>query len=214
MDANRFADAVKKVKEQIAASKKKFTQSIDLVVILKPRKMKNEAPIDAVAYLPNKVSDIKTCAFVDKDIVTQANGVFSKVILKDDFAKYDKKSVRKLSKEYNYFFAEASIMPQAAAKFGKQLTALNKMPNPKTGTVISPASDFTASAKKITAAVRINTKKNNAVLVKVGDEKLEDSKIVENISSIYSLLKQSLGNGEADIKHMYLKPTMGEKIAV
>ncbi len=214
MEPERFMQAVKKAKEEAASSKKKFVQSLDFIAILKPRKTKNDVPIDTITYLPNRASETKTCAFVDKDIITQVGNSFSKVVLKDDFAKYDKKAVKKLSKEYDYFFAEASIMPQVAAKFGKQLTALNKMPNPKSGTIIAPGADFSASAKKISSAVRINTKKNNAVLIKVGDEKTEDQKIVDNMTSLYSFLKASLGNGENDIKRMYIKPTMGKKVQV
>ncbi|MCL4406550.1 MAG: hypothetical protein M1573_02740 [Candidatus Parvarchaeota archaeon] len=214
MEPERFMQAVKKAKEEAASSKKKFVQSLDFIAILKPRKTKNDVPIDTITYLPNRASETKTCAFVDKDIITQVGNSFSKVVLKDDFAKYDKKAVKKLSKEYDYFFAEASIMPQVAAKFGKQLTALNKMPNPKSGTIIAPGADFSASAKKISSAVRINTKKNNAVLIKVGDEKTEDQKIVDNMTSLYSFLKSSLGNGENDIKRMYIKPTMGKKVQV
>ncbi len=214
MEPERFMQAVKKAKEEAASSKKKFVQSLDFIAILKPRKTKNDVPIDTITYLPNRAAETKTCAFVDKDIITQVGNSFSKVVLKDDFAKYDKKAVKKLSKEYDYFFAEASIMPQVAAKFGKQLTALNKMPNPKSGTIIAPGADFSASAKKISSAVRINTKKNNAVLIKVGDEKTEDQKIVDNMTSLYSFLKSSLGNGENDIKRMYIKPTMGKKVQV
>jgi ribosomal protein L1 len=214
MDTQSLAKAVVEVKKEAEKSKKKFSQSIDLIIILKPRKSKSEEALDTLIYLPNKVREIKTCAFVDKDMSTQATGVFSKVVLKDDFAKYDKKSIRKLIKEYDYFFAEATIMAPTAAKFGKQLTALNKMPNPKTNTVITPASNLKAAVEKIQFATKVNTKKNNAILVKVGDQKTEDNSIINNVNAIYSTVRSSLSNGEAAIKHIYLKPTMGKSVAV
>lgn len=214
MDTQTLAKAVATVKEEAEKSKKKFTQAINLVIITKARKSKTEEPIDTVVYLPKKVREMKTCAFVDKDMSTQANGVFSKVVLKDDFAKYDKKAVRKLSKGYDYFFAEATIMAPTAAKFGKQLTALNKMPNPRTNTVITPASNLSAAVEKIQFATKVNTKKNNAILVKVGDQKMGDADIISNINSVYSVVRSSLLNGDADIKHIYLKPTMGKLVAV
>ena len=214
MDAQSFDKGVKEVKKEAEKSKKKFTQSVDLVIITRQRKSKSEVPIDSIVYLPNKVKDVKTCAFVDKDMSTQSQGVFSKVILKEDFANFDKKTIRKLSKQYDYFFAEATIMAQMAAKFGKQLTALNKLPNPRTGTVITPASNLKAVAEKVQFAVKINNKKNNTIQAKVGDEKMDDQKIVGNSMEIYSTVKSLLIDGEAAIKHVYLKSTMGKLVAI
>ncbi len=214
MDAQSLEKAVTEVKKEAEKSKKKFNQSIDLVIITKPRKSKAEEPVDSIVYLPNKVREVKTCAFVDKDMSTQSSGVFSKVILKDDFANFEKKSIRRLTHEFDYFFAEASIMAPVAAKFGKQLTALNKMPNPKTNTVVTPSSNLKAAVEKIQFMTRLSTKKNNAMSVKVGDVKSEDKNIISNVNAIYSVIKSALLNGEAGIKHVYLKPTMGKLVAL
>ncbi len=214
MDTVDIERAVVGVKQEIDKAKKKFKQSIDLVIVTKPRRSKSEEPVNTIAFLPNIVGDVKTCAFVDKDMITQSTGTFTKVIAKDEFASYEKKSIRKLVKGYDYFFAEASIMAPVAAKFGKQLTALDKMPNPKTGTVISPSSNLKAAEQKVHFAAKVNTKKNNAVIIKVGDEKTEDSKIVANVNIVYTTLKSSLINGDASIKHIYLKPTMGKPVKI
>ena len=214
MEKENIEKALSEVLKGIEENKKKFKQSIDFIVILRPRKNKSETPIDAVVTLPHKVREIKTCAFVDKDLITKANDAFSKTVLKDDFQTYDKKAVRKIIKGYDYFFAEASIMAQMAAKFGKQLTAANKMPNPKTNTIITPASDLKAQAKKVEALIKINTKKTNAVSTKVGEQDSPKENIIENIMAIYSFIKSNVLNGDANIKHMYLKSTMGKKIAI
>ncbi|MCL4391631.1 MAG: hypothetical protein M1284_01530 [Candidatus Parvarchaeota archaeon] len=214
MEKENIEKALSEVLKGIEENKKKFKQSIDFIVILRPRKNKSETPIDAVVTLPHKVREIKTCAFVDKDLITKANDAFSKTVLKDDFQTYDKKAVRKIIKGYDYFFAEASIMAQMAAKFGKQLTAANKMPNPKTNTIITPASDLKAQAKKVEALIKINTKKTNAVSTKVGEQDSPKENIMENVMAIYSFIKSNVLNGDANIKHMYLKSTMGKKIAI
>ncbi|EFD92850.1 MAG: ribosomal protein L1 [Candidatus Parvarchaeum acidophilus ARMAN-5] len=214
MDKENVENALKEVIKDLGENKKKFKQSIDFIVVLRPRKNKSEVPIDGVLSLPSAVNEIKTCAFVDKDISVKANEVFSKTILKDDFQSFDKKMIRKMIKEYDFFFAEASIMAQMAAKFGKQLTVANKMPNPKTNTIVSPSSDLKTQVKKVESMVRINTKKINAVSVKVGDEGLPSEKITENVMAVYSFIKANLLNGDAGIKHMYLKATMGKKVEI
>jgi ribosomal protein L1 len=88
------------------------------------------------------------------------------------------------------------------------------MPNPKTNTIITPDMDLKAQAKKIENLVKINTKKSNAVSIKVGDQDSKKENIVDNVMSIYSFIKTNLLNGDASIKHMYLKPTMGKKVTI
>ena len=214
MDADSVKNAIKAVKEETVKGGKKFKQSIDLVIVTKQRSSKSEEPIDATIYLQHPVREVKTCAFVDKDMVTQASGVFSTAILKDDFAKYDKKTVRKLVKTTDFFFAEATIMAAVAAKFGKSLTAANKMPNPKTNTIITPSSDIRSQAEKAKTAVRLSTKKNNFISVKVGDQTVDDQMIIDNVNSVYSHVKSSLLAGDAGIKHVFVKPTMGKKAVI
>ncbi len=214
MEKGNVEKALVDVYKEIAENKKKFKQSIDFIVVLRPRKNKSEVPIDAVVTIPNKVNEIKTCAFVDKDMTTKASEVFSKIILKDDFQAYDKKATRKLVKEYDYFFAEASIMAQMAAKFGKQLTVANKMPNPKTNTIVTPVSDLNSQVEKVKNFIKINTKKSNAVSIKVGTEDSDKNTIIDNIMAIYSFIKANVLNGDAGIKHLYIKPTMGKRIGI
>ena len=105
-------------------------------------------------------------------------------------------------------------MAQMAAKFGKQLTAANKMPNPKTNTIITPDMDLNAQAKKVENFVKINTKKSNAISIKVGDQDSKKENMIDNVMSIYSFVKSNLLNGDASIKHMYLKSTMGKKVSI
>lgn len=214
MDAQALDKAVKEVKEQAVKSGKKFNQAIDLVIITRPRKSKTEQPIDTVVSLPTQVRQVNACAFVDKDMSVQAETVFQKTILKDDFQKYDKKSIRRLVKQNDYFFAEATIMAPVAAKFGKQLTAMNKMPNPRTGTVVTPSTNLQAQLEKVKTMAKLNNKKNNAILVKVGDQKMDDGKIEANVNAVYNTVKSMLLNGENGIKHAYLKSTMGKPVTI
>ena len=214
MEQAQIEAALSTVKGEIAEKARKFTQAIDLIIVTKPPRAKTDVKIDTVTNLPRATSVIKTCAFIDKDMSTQAGGVFDKTILKDEFGKYDKKAIKKLIKTYNFFFSEASVMAPAAAKFGKQLTAANKMPNPKTNTIIGPASDLKGIVAKVRSLVKLSTKKNNAVCVKVGDQNWNNQDISKNILFVYSAVKSALPNGDSSIKHVYIKPTMGKKVAL
>ncbi len=215
MEKDSLEKALVKLREDAKKSDKKFTQSIDLIITLKAIKSKSQnSSIDAVTHLPHKVKEVKTCAFIDKDMQVQSAGNFSMLITKDDLAKYDKKQVRKVIKNHEFFFAEASIMPQVAAKFGKQLAAKGKMPNPKTNTIITPSSNLKTVAESVKTLLKLNTSKNRAITIKIGDQKSEDNNLTENALSVYNAVKSLLPNGDAGIKHIYLKTTMGSPVPI
>ena len=50
--------------------------------------------------------------------------------------------IKKLAGEYDFFVAQANIMPQVATVFGKVLGPRGKMPNPKAGCVVPPKSQL------------------------------------------------------------------------
>jgi large subunit ribosomal protein L1 len=70
----------------------------------------------------------KICAFLEvknKNVNT---------ITKSEFSRYnDKKEIKKLVKEYDFFIAQASLMPSVATTFGKVLGPSGKMPSPQLG---------------------------------------------------------------------------------
>ncbi|MCW1301719.1 MAG: hypothetical protein OH316_01105 [Candidatus Parvarchaeota archaeon] len=212
METGLLEEAIKKVKE--SAKGRKFTQSIDLIMVFKKKSEKEKINVDLLLHLPHRIKDIKTCAFVGDDIPSEQLKGFSKVIRVGEFKDYDKKGVRKLVKGYDFFFAEASIMPQMAAKFGKNLTNAGKMPNPKTNTIIDPRMNLPAMAESMKDAVRVASKKNLAVSVKVGDVNSEDKDIIDNINTVYEGVRSSLPDGENNISKVYLKLTMGEPVKI
>ncbi len=210
MDSNKIEEAIKKAKE--TSKQRKFKQAIDLVMVLKKKSEKEKINMDLLLHLPHKVKDVKTCAFVGDDIsLDQLNG-FSKVIKSTEFKNFDKKSIRKLVRDYDFFFAESSIMPQMAAKFGKNLTNMNKMPNPKTNTIISPGMNLQTLSKSMENAARVMSKKNLAVSAKVGDVESGDKDIIDNVNTVYEAVKSALPDGENNISKVYLKTTMGKPV--
>lgn len=212
MEIKSLEEAIKKTKE--SANDRKFTQSIDLVIVLSKKSEKEKIVVDQLIRLPHRVKDVKTCVFAGDDIPSGQLAGFSKVVRADEFKDYDKKSVRKLVKGYDFFFAEASIMPQMAAKFGKNLTNAGKMPSPKTGTIIDPKMNLPATAESMKSAVRVASKKNLAVSVKAGNVNSDDGTLIDNITAVYEGVKSSLPDGENNISKVYIKSTMGKPVKV
>ena len=139
-------ESVKKALEELKKSKRKFNQTVDLIIVLKNLNLKKpEDQVDFFHQLHFSIGKkIKLCALVGSELSGQAKELFDTVISIDDFPKYakDKKGLKKLAKGHDYFVAQATIMPQVATTFGSVLGPVGKMPNPKAGCVVPPSASI------------------------------------------------------------------------
>jgi len=208
MDKSLILETIKKVKE---SSKKKFTQKVDLVINLKNINLKRpEENVDLFLTLPHPPGKkIKICALVGKEMTNQAN-IFDKVIKREEFNDYqDKKLLKNLAKEYDYFIAQANLMTEVAKVFGKTFGPRNKMPNPKYGGVITPEMNLSELKNRLERTVRLKTKNEAIIKTYVGNQEMKDEEIANNVLACYNSLIHVLPQEEANIKNIILKLTMG-----
>lgn len=214
MEKNQIIQALNLARE--FSPKRKFTQSFDLVINLKELNLKKpEDNVDSFVLVPNHPGKtIKICALVDKDMAEKAK-VFDRVIPKIDFIKYTKpKDIKRLAEEFHYFIAQANIMADIAKTFGKVLGARGKMPNPKAGCVITPASDLSQLKERLQKTVRVKTKNEMIIKAQIGKESMEDSKVAENVLVVYNSLTHSLPKEEVNVKDVLIKLSMGPSVKV
>jgi large subunit ribosomal protein L1 len=188
--------------------KRKFDQSIDLLISLKGIDPKKDN-IATIVNIPNKIKDKKVCGFLDKktEIV--------KTISKLDFPKYkDKKALKNLVKEYDFFIAAAPLMPAVATTFGKVLGPAGKMPSPQLG--ILPVEDENAIRnllERISKSIKLRVKEA-AIKVSVGKESMSDEQIIANASAVYSGLVNALPVKKDNVRKVMIKLTMSKPIQV
>lgn len=212
MDKKQILESIKLARE--ISKKRNFKQSFDLVVNLKNLNIKKaDENIDLFIQVPyNLGKEVKICALVDYDLEKQAKESCDLVILKDSFSKYEnkKKELKKLARSYNFFIAQADIMPKVATLFGKILGPLGKMPNPKVGAVV-PGNIATLKilVEKLKNTIRLQTKNELTIKVLIGKEEMKDEEIVENAFIIYNTLLQSLPQEKNNIKSSLIKLSMG-----
>ena len=195
---------------------KKFVQSYDLIINLKDYDVKT-APLDFFANLPySKGKKIKIAAFVDQQLADQAAKFCDLVIRDTEFDKYkeDKKAAKKLAQHYDYFIAQATIMPKIAAVFGKALGGRGKMPNPKLGCVVPPNANLEPLVKKLGTTVRLSAKKGTNLQCIVGKQDQAEAQIIDNILTIYQAAIKQLPNEAHNVKAVLLKTTMGKPVKV
>lgn len=215
MDKKKLLNTLKQLREK--SDKRNFIQKVDLILNLKSINIKNsEENIDIFVTLPHAPGKkIKVCALVDKELEEKAK-VFDKVIKKDEFGEYqdNKKELKKLSKEFDYFVAQANLMTEVAKVFGRTLGPRNKMPNPKSGAVVTPTSNLSELKSKLEKMIRIKTKNEATVKTYIGNESMKDEELIENIILIYDSVIKALPQGEGNIKDVILKFTMSAPLKV
>ncbi|MFH1828826.1 MAG: hypothetical protein ABH824_06215 [Nanoarchaeota archaeon] len=208
MDKEKVQKAIEELKKQ---PKRKFTQSYDLVINLKNLAIKQN-PVDFFVTLHfSKGKKIKVAAFVDQQLVDQANKYCDLTIRETEFSNYnDKKKLKKLAEEYDYFIAQATLMPKLAASFGKVLGTKGKMPNPKLGCIVPPNANLEPLIKKLNNTVRLVAKKRTNLQCMIGREDQSEEEIIDNVLTIYQAVLKQVPNEMQNIKDVLLKLTMGK----
>ncbi|MCX6748112.1 MAG: hypothetical protein NT076_00755 [Candidatus Pacearchaeota archaeon] len=199
-------DIIKALGEIRKAEKRKFNQSVDLIVNLKNFDIKKDS-VNLMVSLPNKIKDYKIAAFlVDKS-------KFIDSIAKNEFDRYkDKKGIKKLVKAYDFFMASASLMPSIASTFGKYLGPAGKMPNPQLGIVKSETEqDIKDTAKKFEKILKIKSKEPS-LKFSIGKESMKDEEIADNIETAYNAILNALPNKKENVKSAMVKLSMGKPV--
>ncbi len=215
MDKTQVSDALKRAKE--ISNKRNFKQSVELIINLKGIDLKN--PEHAVnIFVPlhyGRDKNLKICALIGPELLAQAKGVCDNAISVDDFGKYsDKKKMKKLANEFDFFIAQATIMPKIATAFGRVLGPKGKMPNPKAGCVVPPNANLKPLYERLQKTLRIATKNDPLIQCSVGKEDAKDEEIIDNILTVYNALVHALPNEAHNIKSIFLKLTMGKAVKV
>src|SRR3989338_3388540 len=99
------------VKAASGSPQRKFRQSYELIINLKDIDLKKpEHQINLFVPAPHqKGRKVNVCIFCGPEMAEQAKAVCDKVILLEEFGRYDKKQAKKLAEEFDYFIAQANV---------------------------------------------------------------------------------------------------------
>jgi len=195
-------------------TKKKFTQSIDLVVRLREIDLKKpENRINETIALPNPPEKaLKVCVIASGDLATRAKTAGADMLVGrqeiDNLSK-DKKAARKLAQEYDFFIAEAPLMPLVGRALGSFLGPRGKMPTPVPPN--APIEQVVANHRKM---VRVRMREQPVLQCRVGTEAMADDKLAENIQAVVSRIEQKLERGFKNISEILVKGTMSKPVKI
>jgi len=195
-------------------SKREFSQSVELIVKLREIDLKKpENRINESVELPNSLDkETKVCVIASGDLATRARaGEADLVLARDDLDRLgkDKKATRKLVSEYDFFIAEAPLMPLVGKTIGPVLGPRGKMPTP-----VPPNAPIDQIIKSHRKLVRVRVRDQPVVQCRIGTEKMPDDKIAENAQAVFSRIEAKLERGSKNIGQVLVKTTMGEPVKI
>ncbi len=201
-----FEKAIKKLRA--TENKRKFNQTIDLVINLKEFDVRRES-FNLFVTLPNKIKEKKIIGIFEK------KSTIIDTITKDEFPKYkEKKDMKKLIKSYDAFIANAKLMPAIATSFGRGLGPAGKMPSPQLGILPNEEEKIVqAMIKKVNSTARIMVKEAS-IKAGIGKESLSDKELLDNLVTAYSQIMDALPKKRDNIRNIKLKLTMDKPVPV
>ncbi|MBS3099382.1 hypothetical protein J4462_04160 [Candidatus Pacearchaeota archaeon] len=202
MKLNEALAELRKEKER------KFNQTVDLIINLRGVDMKRDQ-LNVIVKIPHKVKNKRVCGFM-----TEKSKIVDS-ITEVEFKKYsEKKALKNLINNYDFFIAVANLMPKVATTFGKVLGPAGKMPSPQLGVLMQENDkNIKDTLEKISTSLKIRMKEAS-IKVPIGKLKMEDSQIAENFNSVYKEIENALPKKKESVKNVLIKTTMGKPLRV
>lgn len=212
LDQKTILSAVKEAKEK--SQKRKFNQSIELIIKLQDIDMKApESKIQEIIELPyapektNKVCVIGSGELAMKAKNANADYVIERGELESLAGK--KQDLRKVANNYDFFIAEAPLMPLVGRTLGSVLGPRGKMPVP-----VPPSADIAGLIKKHRKTIIVRMRNQPILQNRVATENMKDEEITENVQTVLRVLEGKLKKGMKNIKAVYIKTAMGTPVKI
>lgn len=197
-----------------ASKKRNFLQSVELAINLRGLDMtKPENRLNEEFLLPKGRGgkEVKVAVIAGGEMATQAKKVADKVIKKSELERLakNKKEAKGLAKGYEFFIAQAELMPLVGRTLGPVLGPRGKMPKPLPGNA-----DIATIVKRLKKTVRVMTKEKPVFHVVIGTEDMKEEDLKENADAVLRFLERKLVGGASNIKSVYMKTTMGQSVKI
>lgn len=194
--------------------KRKFSQAIELAVKLRELDLKKpESRINESLELPTAPDkEVRVCVIAGGDLATRAKSAGADLVIgREDLDKLgrEKKEARKIAQNYDFFIAEAPLMPLVGKTLGQMLGPRGKMPTP-----VPPTAPIDEVIKRHRRNVRLRMKDQQVIQCKVGTEDMPDDALTQNVQTVISRLEAKLEKGPKNISAIMLKASMGPLVKV
>lgn len=194
--------------------KRKFCQSIDLIINLRDIDMKKpEGKIQQKVELPHKVGKkVNVCVIANSDIALRARKAGADLVLESSDMEgliKDRKRQRQIAKSMDAFIASSPLMPLVGRALGGILGPRGKMPTP-----IPPTANIEKEIERHRRLKFVRARGQPVLQCQIGTEDMSDTLIAENIQAIMNSITRKLKRGIKNIAAIYVKTSMGKPVKV
>ncbi len=210
LDSKALLESIKEAKSK--AEKRKFSQSVELVINLRDIDMKKpESRIQESIELPHPVAKhSKVCVIATGDLALRASRAGADLVIERtdlEALAGDKKRQKTLVKEYEHYIAEAPLMPTVGRVLGSVLGPKGRMPTP-----VPPNVDIAGAIEKQRKIVQLRLRSQPILQCRIGTEDMPDEHIAENIEVVIRRLEGKLKRGLRNIRSIVVKAAMGPPV--
>lgn len=212
LDTKAILESIKEAKNK--AGKRKFTQSVELIINLRDIDMKKpESKIQELLELPYPVGkQIKVCVIASGELALKARRADANLVMERaelEALVGNKKRQKTLANDYDYFIAEASLMPAVGKVLGAVLGPKGKMPTP-----VAPAANIADIIEKQRKMVQIRMRGQPVLQCRIGTEDMQEEQIAENVQAVIRRLEGKLKHGLKNIRSIVIKAAMGPPVKI
>lgn len=209
MADKRTIEAVSKALE--GAKPRGFRESVEVSINLKDVDLsvpKNR--IDDEVVLPRgRGRTIRICVFASGELALKARDAADLVIQPQEIEEYatDRGKARTLARGFDFFVAEAPLMPVIGRRLGVVLGPRGKMPRP-----VPPTSDPVPLITSMRNTVRVRSKDRQTFHAPIGTRDMTPEDLAENLDFLMRRVLGKLERGRFNIRSAYIKTTMGPAV--
>lgn len=213
LDQKTMAAAVKEAREK--SEKRNFTQSVELILELQDIDMKSsEGRIQERIELPHFPPDKPTtiCVIASGELALKAKRAKADLVMaraEVDGLGGKKRELRKIASKYDFFIAEAPLMPLVGRILGPALGPRGKMPLP-----VPPSADISPLMERYRKTVSVRMRNQPVIMCRVGTGSMKEEELAENVQAVLKALERKLKNGMKNIKSIRLKMSMGSPVKI
>jgi large subunit ribosomal protein L1 len=203
----QILELVKRARE--TSTKRKFTQTAELTLVLKDIDVKKGFNLNEVVALPHKPTrQPSICVIASGDMGSRAKKAGVDRVMEPqelDRLGTNKREARKVVRAHDFFLSDTTQMATVGRSLGQFLGPKGKMPTP-----LPYGAPVENIANRFRTSIRIKAKSQLNLSTRIGDEKMDDNQLAENASAVISAVEKKLPQGDKNIRNAMVKFTMGK----
>ena len=208
---SKIGEAIREAKKK--SKPRRFTQSVELIITFRDldvKKPENRINLTVVLPHPPKNKRPKVAVIASGDLALRAREAGADLVIdREELAKIasDKKQIKKIASEYDFFFAQADLMPLVGRFLGRYLGPRGKMPTP-----VPPNVNISPFIERARRSIRLRMRNQPQVLCRVGSEDQPVEEILKNVEEVLNAITKRID--PRHINKVYVKLTMGPVVEV